>query len=135
MSKMPSKNRPLESKVKKKIRDMLDRHDWFWWNVPMNAYAKAGISDIHAVKDGMFMVIEGKRDAKEDPTVPQIGFLNSIAACGHFAFVVHSDNLDMLDMFLAANARAIAAVSKQQQPTPEDGAAMLNAIKSLTEKY
>ncbi len=135
MSKMPSKDRPLESKVKKKIREMLDAHEWFWWNVPMNAYAKAGISDIHAVKDGMFMVIEGKRDGKEDPTAPQKGFLNSIAACGHFAFVVHSDNLDMLEMFLAANARAIEAVSKQQQPAPEDGAAMLNAIKAMTEKY
>jgi hypothetical protein len=134
---MPKKKseRPLEAEVKARIRRLLDQHDWFWWNVPMNAYAKAGISDIHAVKKGMFMVIEGKRDDKEDPTAPQRGFLSSIAAADHFAFVVDNDNMPYLELFLRCLDRSIEAVAKEQKPTDEDGAGMLNAIKEMTRKY
>lgn len=134
MSAMPKK-RPLEKDVKKKVRALLTQHDWFWWNVPMNAYAQSGISDIHAVKRGMFMVIEGKRDDKENPSALQKAFLSSIAACDHFAFVVDNDNLPTLELFLGCLDRSMTAVGEGQKPTPEDGAGMLNAIKEMTRKY
>ena len=139
MSPMPKRKRdgarPLEKDVKKDIRKLLDKHGWFWWNVPMNAYAKSGISDIHGVKEGMFMVVEGKRDDKENPTELQKGFLSSIAAASHFAFVVDSDNISHLEVFLGALDRSMLAVSMSATPAPEDGAAMLNCIREMTRKY
>jgi hypothetical protein len=137
MSPMPKRKRetPLESGVKDKIKKLLEQHDWFWWNVPMNAYAAAGISDIHAVKTGMFMVIEAKRSDKHHPTVAQKGFLATIASHDHFAFVVDGDNLHCLEQFLGALDRATAAQRKSQQPTPEDGAMMLDCIRAMTRKY
>ena len=135
MSKMPTKDRPLEKNVKIKIRKLLTEHEWFWWNVPMNSYAKSGISDIHAVKKGMFMVVEGKRDNNEDPTALQKGFLGSIAAEDHFAFVVDADNLGQFELFLGCLDRSMNAVAAGGKPTPEDGAGMLNAIREMTRKY
>lgn len=129
------RERPSEAKVKVDIRAALDAHGWFWWNVPMNAYAKAGISDIHAVKAGVFMVIEGKRDDKEDPTLPQKAFLSTIKSHDHFAFVVDRDNLPVFRGFLVAFDRACLAQTKGRQPAPEDGAAMLDAIREMQRKF
>jgi hypothetical protein len=138
MSQMPKRKkdrRVLERDVKVKIRNYLTEHEWFWWNVPMNSYAKSGISDIHAVKKGMFMVVEGKRDDKEDPTEVQKGFLTSVAAEEHFAFVVDNDNLPVFAGFLAALDRSMIEVSHNRKTSPEDGAVMLNAIKEMTRKF
>ena len=134
MSPMPKK-RVLERDVKTEIRNLMDTHGWFWWNVPMNAYAKSGISDFHAVKAGMFMVVEGKRDDKEGPTKVQQAFLTSIAAADHFAFVVDNDNLKSFETFLGCLDRSIEAVAKNQKPTDEDGAGMLDCIREMTRKY
>jgi len=125
MSQMPKRKkdrRVLERDVKVKIRNYLTEHEWFWWNVPMNSYAKSGISDIHAVD-------------KEDPTEVQKGFLTSVAAEEHFAFVVDNDNLPVFAGFLAALDRSMIEVSHNRKTSPEDGAVMLNAIKEMTRKF
>ena len=129
------KDKPLESTVKAAIKAQLDEHGWFWWNVPMNAYAKAGISDIHAVKDGMFMVIEAKREAKDEPTIMQKAFLGTIASHSHFAFVVDVTTVGDLVVFLDCLNRATAAQVKGEMPSPDDGAAMVNCLQKLTSKY
>jgi hypothetical protein len=136
VSKMPKLKRdtPLEATTKGLIRKSLDDHDWFWWNVPMNEYAKAGISDIHAVRDGMFMVIEGKRVAKDEPTELQKGFLRSIMQAGHFAFVVDRDNLSVFKLFLTCLDRSILAQSRKEKVAPEDGAGLLDCIAELTRR-
>lgn len=134
MSKMPGtdKRQQDEGGVKKQIKAILNRYEWFWWMPPMNGYGQSGVSDFNAVKTGMFLAVEAK-SGKNKPTPQQIGFLNSIRAQDGFAFVVNEGNLTFLDQFLAALDRSVAARVEGRDPTDEDGSLMLNAIKALTE--
>lgn len=134
MSPMPKKA-PLEADTKVKIRTLLEDHGWFWWNVPMNQYAKSGISDIHAVKHGMFMVIEGKRGkGKPEPTANQIGFLQSIKSHNHFAFVVNEARVPVLEAFLGGLNRAQAAAQRSEKVADADGATMIDAIREMQQE-
>lgn len=130
---MPTKKDETDTKAE--VKKLLDKHGWFWWSPPAQAYGKSGISDIHAVKAGMFMAIETKRGTKKpDPTVNQVAFLNSMRASDHFAFVVNDTRVPHLKAFLEALDRSCAAAAKELVPAPEDGAAMLNAISEMTKE-
>lgn len=126
-----SKAHPLERDVKKKIQVLLDKHNFFWWSVPMNGYGKSGISDLQALRAGVFLAIEVKLNATKEPTYLQRAFLESIQAEQGFAFCVNGDNLDHFQAWLEAFDRSTGAVSKGGKPTQEDGSIMLNAIAAL----
>ena len=130
MSAMPKRKK--EKDVKHQIKKVLDKHDWYWWMPPSNAFGRTGISDFHAVKAGMFIAIEAKFGTNT-VTEMQRAFLNSIRAADHFAFVVTDQNVRWLDSFLSDLDASIGAVGKGDKPTPEQGAGMLNAIKALTD--
>ena len=131
MSPMPKKKH-LESDTKKAIKALLDEHGWFWWSPPAGAFGVSGIADLQAVKAGMFVALEVKRGtAAPKPTALQIGFLNSIRAADHFAFVVNDARVTHLKAFLEALDRSITAAQRKEQPAPEDGAMMLNAIHEM----
>ncbi len=121
-----------EKDVKKQVKKLLDQYNYFWFMPPSNAYGKAGISDIIALGQGVFLAIETKFGSNK-PTALQIGFLNSIRAEKGFAFVVNDKNIDWLEAWLAAFKRGADAISKQQMPADEDGAMMINAIRELTD--
>jgi len=129
---MPKKAPANEKDVKKLVKAFFDAHDWFWWMPPANMYGRSGISDFHAVKAGVFMVVETKF-GKNPPTAMQIAFLNSVRSQESFAFVVNELNVDYLKAFLEAFDRATTAQLLKQAVAPEDGAMMLNAIKELTD--
>ena len=126
-----------QNNVKPKVRKLLDAYDWFWWNGKADAFGKSGISDILAVCPGVFMVVECKSiytsHGKAGPTAPQLGFLNTIKSCKHFAFVVNEANLwafeQFLEMFKAANAYAAQGL----KAPVEVGGPLLDAIKALTD--
>jgi|GEM_PF-1431328 hypothetical protein len=124
----------IEADVKKEIRALLDKHGWFWWNVHGSAYAQSGISDIHALRQGVYMAVEGKK-FPNGPTELQKGFLRSIAIEKGFAFVVNERRLGWFAVFLQAFDAAQASAAKEETPKPEDGAAMLNAMKILQEDF
>jgi Holliday junction resolvase len=123
-----------EADVKKEIRCLLDQHGFFWWNVHGSAYAQSGISDIHAIRQGVYMVIEGKKFPNR-PTMLQKGFLQSITAEKGLAFVVDERRLGWFAVFLQAFDAAQASAAKDETPKSEDGAAMLNAMKILQEDF
>ena len=123
-----------EKDVKREVKKLLDLHKWFWWMPPANAFGKSGISDFHALRDGVFMVIETKH-GKNIPTAMQKGFLNSIAAESGFSFVVDDHTMTWFAVWLQAFDASIEATTQSKEPLPEDGAAMLNAMKALTEDY
>ena len=138
MSPMPKKRaeRKLEGDVKDDVKEVFDRHGWFWWMPPSNAYSKVGISDFHAVKNHCFMVVETKRgDKPPKPTANQIAFLQDVKQAGHFAFVVNQPRVAVLDGFLAAFERAAAAAQKKQTPATEDGAYMIDAIREMQQEF
>ena len=122
-----------EADVKKEVKKLLTKHGWFWWCPPANGFGKAGTSDFHALRGGVFMAVETKFGSNR-PTVLQRAFLQSIAAESAMAFVVDEVSVRDLRTWLAAFDCATAAVSKNEQVSAEDGAAMLDAVARLTEK-
>lgn len=122
-----------EKDVKKKVKAILDKHQWFWCMPPANAYGKTGISDFLCWRRGAAMVIETKFGSNK-PTAMQIGFLNSIRAEDGFAFVVSDRNIDWFEAFMESFDIAVVAQSKKQEVPPEHGARMLNALAELSNK-
>lgn len=120
-----------EKDVKREVKRILDKRDWFWWMPPANGFGRAGISDINAIKNGVFLAIETKF-GKNKPTPAQRAFLESVMASRGYGFVVNENRVEWLSSFLDAFDRSADAVQKGGKPSPEDGAMMLNAIKILT---
>lgn len=120
-----------EGDVKREVKKLLDKHGYFWWMPPANGYGRSGISDINALRNGVFLAIETKF-GKRKPTPMQLGFLESIASARGYGFVVNEKRIEWLATFLDAFDRSTEAVQQGGKPSPEDGAMMLNAIKILT---
>jgi hypothetical protein len=120
-----------EKDVKAQVKKILNRHNWFYWMPPANAYGRSGISDFNAVWAGTFMVIETKFGSNK-PTPMQVAFLNSIRAEKGFAFIVNETNLEALEQFCESFAIAAAAQSRGEAVPEEHGSRMLNCIYLLT---
>lgn len=120
-----------EKGVKREAKKLLDKHGYFWWMPPANGYGKAGISDIHAIKAGVFLAIETKFGDRQ-PTPMQVAFLNSIRSQDAFGFVVNEKTLGWLAVWLEAFDRATIAQSKSEEVADADGAAMIDAIRMMT---
>jgi hypothetical protein len=115
-----------EEDVKKRVKQILDAHQWKWRMPPSNAYGVTGLSDFICMKTGMFMAVEAKFKYNK-PTPPQIKYLKEVLACDHFAFVVNEKNVEMLDKFLTALTQAIVHTRSREAVPPEVGAMMTNA--------
>lgn len=122
----------IEADVKKRVKKLLDQHDWFWWMPPMNGFGQTGVSDFNAIKNGVFMGVETKF-GKNKPTAMQQAFLRSVLQESGIAFVVNDANIDWFEAWLGAFDRATIAQSKGERPSDEDGAMLLNAMKELHE--
>jgi hypothetical protein len=134
MSPMPKKKN-LEADVKDDVKKVLDKHGWWYWMPPSNAYGKSGISDFHAVKNRLFMAIETKRGAKKpEPTANQIAFLQKMVEHGHFAFVVNETRVKHLDAFLTSFEIATQAQQKKEPVPEEHGAQMINCIREMQQE-
>jgi hypothetical protein len=122
-----------EKDVKKRVKALLDRFGYFWWMVPANGYGKSGVSDIHALKRGVFIAIETKFGSNK-PAPLQIGFLNSIRAEDAFAFVVSDRNIDWFEAFLESFDISTTMQIKGEKVPGEHGTRMLDAISELSNK-
>ena len=120
-----------EKDVKRRVKQIFETHGYFWWMPPMNGFGKTGVADFNAIKHGVFFAVETKFKNNK-PTHRQCAFLESITAEQGYGFLVNETNVEWLDVFLSSFARAIKAQQAQEKPTPEDGAAMLNAIREMT---
>lgn len=119
-----------EKNVKAAIKKLLDQHGWFWWMPPANGYGKVGISDIQALKDGVFLSIEAKFGSN-GPTPHQSAFLTSINSESAFGFVVNDSNLEWLEVFLKNFGEQVREASVNKQMNNEAGALLLDAIRAL----
>lgn len=126
--------RQREDKVKLSITRLLDKHKWFWFKPPANVYGGGGISDILAIKAGVFLAIEAKSE-KNKPTVLQKGFLTSIQSESGFGFVVNEENMVHLGNWLDGFDNAVANGMQKKMPTDEDGSKMMNAMVAMTEPF
>lgn len=122
-----------EKDVKRKVKALLEKFDWFYWMPPANAYGKSGISDFNAVRRGVFMAIETKFGSNK-PTAMQIGFLNSVRAEDCFGFVVSDRTIPWLEAFLESFELSTVAAIKGEKVVEEHGSRMMNAIYELSNK-
>lgn len=120
-----------EKDVKKQVKKLLDAHRYFWWMPPANGYGRAGIADILALRDGVFLAVETKF-GRNKATAMQLGFLNSVQAEGGFAFIVDEKRVEFLKSWLEAFDRSTEAAKQSKPVASEDGAMMLNAMRELT---
>jgi hypothetical protein len=90
-----------ENKVKKQVKDLLNRHGIFNFPVAASPYGYAGISDRLAVlPNGKLLAIECKAPGKL-PTPLQMEFLKKVNANKGYGFVVDGESaLNALDYFL-----------------------------------
>jgi hypothetical protein len=121
-----------EKDVKKEVKRLLETHGWFWWMPPANGFGRVGISDINALRDGVFLAVEAKFGYNK-PTPQQRAFLQSITSQSAFGFVVNEKTVGSLQVWLEAFDRARDCASQGTKVLDDDGAAMLNAIAVMTE--
>lgn len=89
-----------ESKVKKKVREILDKREPNYFFMPsMNGYGSSGVPDFIACIDGRFIGIECKADGNQ-PTRLQLKNLQQIVDAGGHAFVVNHESLGVFSMML-----------------------------------
>lgn len=97
-----------ENAIKKKVKQILDKHGIFNFPIAASPYGVGGISDrIAVLPSGKFMAIECKAPGKK-PTKLQERFLCAVQDSNGFGFVVDGDAaLKRLEMFLTERAYAI----------------------------
>lgn len=90
-----------EKDVKEEVKKLLTKHGWYYWMPPANAFGRGGISDFHALRNGVFLAIETKAGmrltGRHAPTVLQVRFIKAIRENGGRAMVVNESNLDRLE--------------------------------------
>lgn len=86
-----------ESKVKKKVVEILKQHKAYYFYPVTGGYGSSGVPDIVACLNGRFVGIEVKADlSKRGPTELQKKNLRLIDEAGGVALVIDAHNLDHL---------------------------------------
>lgn len=119
-----------EADVKKQVKKLLTKHNYFWWMPPANGFGRTGIADFNALRGGVFLAVETKF-GKHKPTPMQVGFLDSVRSEDGMAFVVSDQNIEHFAVWLDAFDKAVLAQSEQREVDPLDGAAMIDAMRAL----
>lgn len=85
-----------EAKVKKRVRQVLDKHEVYYFFPPANGYGRVGVPDIVCCVNGYFLAVECKAGGNK-PTALQERELDKIAAAGGISMVVNEDAIDGLE--------------------------------------
>ena len=85
-----------ESKVKRKVYEILKKYNVYYFSPIMSGYGKSGVPDVIACYKGVFIGIECKATEKNKPTDLQQRNLDDIKMKGGWALVIHKDNLQEL---------------------------------------
>jgi len=126
-----------EKDVKAQIKKLLIDRNWFVWMPPANGFGKIGISDIHALCNGVFMAIEAKFGGNK-PSPHQRAFLESVAACTAFGVVVDEKTIGVFETFLDLLDKSHESVltsmkaGEGEKMSDVEGAALLDALAILT---
>lgn len=123
-----------EKGVKRAVKQLLDKHGFYWWMPAANGYGTTGVSDFCAIKNGVFLVVETKF-GRNKPSPMQKRFAESILASGGIALAVNETHIHVLDIFLSSFDLAASAVARREAVDPEAGASMLDAFNALTELF
>ncbi len=90
-----------ESKVKARVKALLDEYGAYHFSPNMAGYGRSGIPDIIACFKGRFIAIECKAGSSK-PTALQLRELERIEKAGGIALVINEANLNTLRRALSA---------------------------------
>lgn len=98
-----------EGKVKKKLLDFLKSlgSDCFYYMPVQNGMGQTGIPDVMAIINGVPFAFECKATPKQHPTVLQAYALDRIHKARGVAWVVDSDNVDLVTNSIEIIAESI----------------------------
>lgn len=88
-----------ETKVKRKVTDILKQYDAYYFFPASNGFGRAGIPDIIACHRGQFIAIECKA-GKNTTTALQRRELLAIQDAGGYALVINESNIEQVTAVL-----------------------------------
>lgn len=88
-----------ESKVKKKVVDVIKKHTAYYFFPVMGGFGRSGIPDIIVCHCGYFVGIECKA-GNNKPTALQEAEMKKIRDAGGTTLVVNEDNINAVDVLL-----------------------------------
>jgi len=87
-----------EADVKREVKKLLNKHEWFYWMPAGSAFGKNNV-DFNCLKNGKFLAIETKF-GKNAPTINQNKFIANVETYGGYALVIWEYSLTDLDTLL-----------------------------------
>ena len=84
-----------EAKVKKRVKEILDKLEAYYFMPATGGYGRSGIPDIIGCFCGVFFAIECKA-GKGKPTALQEREINKIRNAGGHAWLVNEENVEQL---------------------------------------
>ena len=84
-----------EAKVKKRVKEILDKLEAYYFMPATGGYGRSGIPDIVGCLNGVFFAIECKA-GKGIPTALQEREINKIRNAGGHAWLVNEENVEQL---------------------------------------
>jgi len=88
-----------ETKVKRKVTDILKKYDAYYFFPASNGFGRAGIPDIIACYRGQFIAVECKA-GKNITTALQRRELGAIEDAGGYALVINETNIEQVEAVL-----------------------------------
>jgi len=85
-----------ESKVKDKIKKVLEDNHVYYAMPIGSGYGRSGVPDFLCCVAGQFLAIEAKATSKDTPTALQIREMKRIEASHGMAMVIHEGNVGYL---------------------------------------
>jgi Holliday junction resolvase len=104
-----------EGKIKRKVVQVLKRHDVWYFFPASNGFGRAGIPDIVAIVDGLFVGIECKSDPSKKPTKLQEDCGERIEKAGGLWLLVRSaEDCSELDKTITDMKKRVVSVSSRK---------------------
>jgi Holliday junction resolvase len=88
-----------ETRVKRKVSDILRKYEAYFFFPASNGFGRAGIPDIIACYRGQFIAIECKA-GKNITTALQRRELSAIESAGGYALVINETNIEQVEAVL-----------------------------------
>jgi len=88
-----------ESKVKKKVAELLKKYDAYYFFPAMGAFGRAGIPDIVGCYYGRYFAVECKAGKGKTTAIQEAEIKKIQKSKGH-VFVINEDNMNLLEIYL-----------------------------------
>ncbi len=123
-----------EKDVKRRVKQLLDKHKWFWWMPAANGFGTIGVADFNALRGAVFLAIETKFGSNKC-TEHQKAFLRSISVEKGVSLVVTDKTLPQFERWLILFDKSMELFKEKKILDQDDGGEFLDCVKALTDPF